>query len=100
MNRTRSHDESIIELIRNDQEFAAEYLRSAYEELDLDGGESAFLIALRHIVEAKGGMKEIAEKAGLSRESLYRALSPEGNPTLRTMCRVVHAAGMKFASIA
>ncbi len=100
MNRTRSHDESIIEMIRNDHEFAAEYLKAAFEELDLEGGESAFLIALRHIVEAKGGMTEIAEKAGLSRESLYRALSPKGNPTLRTMCRVVHAAGLTFASLA
>jgi len=55
---------------------------------------------LRHVIEARGGMAEIAEKTGLSRESLYRSLSPKGNPTLRTMKRVVHATGLTFASIA
>lgn len=100
MNRSRSHDQSVIEMIRNDPEFAVEYLRVAFEELDEEGGEVAFLAALRHIVEARGGMAEVAEKAGLSRESLYRALSPKGNPTLRTMRQVVHATGLTFADIA
>lgn len=100
MNRVRSHDEAVIEMIRNDPDFAAEYLRVAFEELDEEGGEAAFLTALRHVVEARGGMAEIADKAGLSRESLYRALSPKGNPTLRTMRQVVHATGLTFAAIA
>ncbi|NWB85075.1 putative addiction module antidote protein [Pseudomonas gingeri] len=100
MNRSRSHDQSVIEMIRNDPAFAVEYLRLAFEELDADGGEAGFLTALRHVIEARGGMAEIAEKAGLSRESLYRSLSPKGNPTLRTMKRVVHATGLTFASIA
>lgn len=100
MRRSRSHDEAMIQMIREDREFAAEYLRVAFEELDLEGGEISFLAALRQIVEARGGMAEIAEKAGLSRESLYRALSPKGNPTLKTMCKVVHATGLTFASIA
>ena len=99
MNRSKSHDESVIEMIRNDPEFAVEYLRIAFEELDEDGGQASFLTALRHVVEARGGMAEIAEKAGLSRESLYRALSPKGNPTLRTMRQVVHATGMTFAAL-
>lgn len=60
--------------------------------LSEDGGQAGFFTALRHVIEARGGMTEVAEKAGLSRESLYRALSPKGNPTLRTMRQVVHAA--------
>lgn len=100
MSRARNHDETVIEMIRNDPDFAAEYLRVAFEELDEEGGEAGFLTALRHVVEARGGMAEIAARAGLSRESLYRALSPRGNPTLRTMRQVVHAAGLKFAAIA
>ncbi len=95
--RERSHDEATIQMLRDDPEFAEAYLQAAFEELDEEGGEAAFLMALRHIVEARGGMAVIAEKAGLSRESLYRALSPRGNPTLRTMRQVVHAAGLKFA---
>lgn len=100
MNRSRSHDETVIEMIRADPGFAAEYLHVAFEQLDEEGGEAAFLTALRHVVEARGGMAEIAQKAGLSRESLYRALSSKGNPTLRTMCKVVHATGLTFAALA
>lgn len=100
MKRSRSHDETVVEMIRADPAFAAEYLHVAFEELDEEGGEAAFLTALRHVVEARGGMAEVAQKAGLSRESLYRALSPKGNPTLRTMRKVVHAAGLTFAALA
>lgn len=100
MSRSRNHDQTVIEMIRTDPDFAEIYLHTAFEELDEEGGEAGFLIALRHIVEARGGMATVAEKAGLSRESLYRALSPKGNPTLRTMKKVMHAAGLTFSAIA
>lgn len=100
MSRSRSHDESVIEMIRSDPGFAEAYLHTAFEELDEDGGEMGFLMALRHVVEARGGMALISKKTGLSRESLYRALSPRGNPTLKTMKKVIHATGLSFAAIA
>lgn len=96
----KTHDSAVIEMLQNNSDFAAEYLRVAFEEMDEAGGEAAFLAALRHVVEARGGMTAIAEKAQLSRESLYRALSPAGNPTLKTLCAVVHATGIRFADIA
>lgn len=95
-----AHDTAVIEMLQADAYFAAEYLRVAFEEMDEEGGEVAFLVALQHVVEERGGMSAIAEKACLSRESLYRALSPEGNPTLKTLCAAVHAAGIRFADIA
>ena len=98
--KSRNHDEAVIEMLRKDPDFATEYLKVAFEEMDEDGGEAAFLMALRHIVEARGGMTQLAEKTGLSRESLYRSLSPKGNPTLRTMKQVIHATGLKFSAIA
>ncbi len=100
MTFTKPHDDAMIDMLRRDPAFAAEYLRVAFEELDEEGGEAAFLIALRHIVEARGGMSQIAERAQLSRESLYRALSANGNPTLKTLSAVIHAAGLRFAEIA
>lgn len=100
MNTSVTHDESVIKMIQDDPEFAEAYLHAAFEALDEEGGETGFLMALRHIVEAKGGMAAIADHAGLSRESLYRALSAKGNPTLRTMKKVLHATGMRFASLA
>jgi probable addiction module antidote protein len=95
----RTHDEAVIEMLANDPAFAGEYLRVAFEEMDEDGGEAAFLSALRHVVEARGGMASIAERSGLSRESLYRALSSTGNPTLKTLAAVIHATGLRFADI-
>lgn len=92
----KSHDEAVIEMLRNDPGMALDYLRTAFDELDEEGGESAFLMALRHVVEAQGGMALVAERAKVSRESLYRALSPKGNPTLRTMTAVIKAAGVSF----
>jgi len=91
-----THDDAVIEMLRDDPDMAVDYLRTAFDELDEEGGESAFLMALRHVVEAQGGMAAVAERAKVSRESLYRALSPKGNPTLRTMTAVIKATGIHF----
>ncbi|WP_280549330.1 MULTISPECIES: addiction module antidote protein [unclassified Halomonas] len=92
----KRHDAAVVEMLRDDRDMALDYLRAAFDELDEEGGESAFLMALRHVVEAQGGMAAVAECAKVSRESLYRALSPKGNPTLRTMTLVIKATGIHF----
>ena len=51
---------------------------------------------LRKVVEARGGMALVAEKAHLSRETLYRTLSARGNPTIKTLNAVLKATGLKF----
>jgi len=51
---------------------------------------------LRQLAEAYGGMTRIAEEAGVAREALYRALSPKGNPTLKTITAVLKAIGMRL----
>ena len=91
----RPHDETVIELLRDDPEFANEYLAAALDEANEPGGQTALLAALRHIAEAQG-MSAVAERAGLPRESLYRALSPRGNPTIKTLSAVLKATGLKF----
>ena len=81
---------------------SAEYLTSdkainAYMEEALDSDDPAFIAhALGTIARARG-MSRIAKKAGLSRESLYKALSAEGNPEFGTVIRVMHALGLKFS---
>jgi len=65
MNPTsRSLDEAVVELLREDPAFTAEYLAVALEEADEPGGQEALLQALRHVAEAQG-MAKIAERAGL-----------------------------------
>jgi len=92
---SRSHDEAVIDMLCADPEFAAEYLKAALEEADEPGGRGALLMALRHVAEAHG-MTKLARSAGVKREALYRALSPKGNPTLKTLSAVLDAVGLKL----
>jgi probable addiction module antidote protein len=54
------------------------------------------LAALRQIAEARGGIARVAKAAGVERESLYRALSPRGNPRLSTLFAVTRAMGLSL----
>ncbi|MFW0697907.1 addiction module antidote protein [Pantoea sp. R13S299] len=100
MAKERLYDDVMVDALREDPAFAQAYLHQAFLDIDEEGGQEAFLLALRHVVEARGGMATIARKAGVSRESLYRTLSPTGNPTLKTLRSVVHATGFPFSSLA
>jgi probable addiction module antidote protein len=88
-----SHDKAIVEELRRDSKFAAEYLKAALEDAD---EPQVLLIVLRHLAEAKGGVAKIAKAAGIERESLYRALSERGNPRLSTLTAVLKAVGLKL----
>jgi probable addiction module antidote protein len=88
-----SHNEAMIRELRENPEFAAEYLRAALED---DDEPSVLLIALRRIAEARGGIAKVAKAAGIERESLYRALSARGNPRLSTLVAVTKAIGLKL----
>ncbi len=80
---------------------AAEHLETeedmaAYIEAALESGDASLVaFALGDIARAKG-MTEIAREAGLGRESLYKALSPEGNPEFATILKVMRALGLKL----
>lgn len=87
-----SHDETIIRRLRKDPKFAAEYLRAALED---DDEPRVLLIALRQLALAQG-IAKVAKSAGIERESLYRALSPSGNPRLSTLVAVTKAVGLKL----
>jgi probable addiction module antidote protein len=90
------HDRELAEL-RADRELAVEYLKAAMESLDDPDNRAAGLLALRTVAEAYGGLGAVAAEAGISRESLYRALSANGNPTLKTLLAVLKALGMKLS---
>ncbi len=93
------HDQLVIEMLRDDRAFAVEYLKEALAQLDSPDGETLFLLALRRLVEARGGFTRIAIEAGLNRETLYRTLSERGNPTISTTKKILHAAGIKFSEL-
>ncbi|HWE85661.1 MAG TPA: addiction module antidote protein [Terracidiphilus sp.] len=92
------HDWEIREL-RKDREFALELLRAALESLEDPEERGGGLLSLRALAEAYGGLAKVAAQAGISRESLYRSLSPKGNPTLKTLIAVVNAVGLRLTVV-
>jgi probable addiction module antidote protein len=91
--KDRAHDEAMAELFRADPAFAIEYLNSVIEE----GEQADVLIALRQIAVARGGISAIAERAHLNATQLYRTLSPEGNPELKSLSALLKAMNMRLA---
>jgi len=92
MAASKPYQPELIEALSDPRE-AAEYLNAALE----DGDPETFLLALRNVAEAKGRIAELAEKAQLNRESLYRMLSKRGNPELRSLDALLHALGFRLA---
>ncbi len=74
--------------LKNDDDIA-HYLEAVFE----DGDPGLITHALGVVARAKG-MTQVAQAAGLGRESLYKALSPEGNPEFATVLKVMHALGL------
>lgn len=80
---------------------AAEHLNSeeeiaAYLEAALEEGEPALVAAALGDIARARGMTELARETGLGRESLYKALSPNGNPEFSTILKVVNALGLRL----
>ena len=92
-----SHHEREVAELRADHALAVEYLKAAMESLDNPDDRAAGLLALRTVAEAYGGLGAVAAEAGISRESLYRTLSPQGNPTLKTLLAVLKTVGMRLS---
>ena len=92
-----SHHEAELAELRADRELAVAYLKAAMESLDNPQDRAAGLLALRTVAEAYGGLAAVAAEAGISREALYRALSPKGNPTLKTLLAVLKTVGMRLS---
>ena len=80
------------EHLKTDEDIAL-YLDACLEEA---GDDSAFITkALGNVARARG-MSQLARDTGLGRESLYKALSGEGNPSFATILKVIHALGVKL----
>ncbi|MEP7154773.1 MAG: addiction module antidote protein [Betaproteobacteria bacterium] len=94
--RTKTVPYDVAEQLRTPQEMAA-YLDAWLEEAPDDAPGIAR--ALGDIARAKG-MSQVARDTGLSRESLYKALSADGNPSFATVLRVARALGVKFQACA
>ena len=101
----RGLQEEVIAKTKTSPWDAADHLVSvddmaAYLEAALDEGDAAlFAAALGDVARAKG-MSEIARRAEMGRESLYKALSPDGNPELATVLKVLRSLGLRLHTTA
>jgi probable addiction module antidote protein len=96
MSKTKTTRYDVTEHLRTPEELAA-YLEACFEEAN---GDAAFIAkALGDIARAKG-MAQVAHDAGLSRESLYKALSGERSPDFDTILKVMDALGLKLHAVA
>ena len=86
-----THQEWLAGQLQNDA-FAAQYLTQAAQDLE----PAVFTTALRHVIDARGGLAKVADEGNLSRQSLYKAfpLSGRGNPTAKTMFAALRASGL------
>ncbi len=92
MSKTKTTRYDVSEHLRTPEEMAA-YLEASFEEAN---GDAAFIAkALGDIARAKG-MAQVARDSGLSRESLYKALSGERSPGFDTILKVMDALGLKL----
>jgi probable addiction module antidote protein len=93
MSKYRKFKEYHIEQLR-DPEDARIYLSVALEEYEEDGDIEAFLLALKDVAEARGGLSKLS---GLTYQSFYKALLEKGNTQLNTLGAILHGIGFKFS---
>ena len=94
MTKTKTCPWDVTEHLETAEDMAA-YLEAALEE----GDPALVAAAMGDIARAKG-ITQIARETGLGRESLYKALSPEGNPEFATVLKVVRALGLRLHATA
>ena len=92
MNKPKLKKWDSAEHLKTDQDIAL-YLEACFEEA---GDDAAFIAkALGNVARAKG-MSQLARDTGLGRESLYKALSGDGNPSFATVLKIMHALGLRL----
>lgn len=89
--RDASYDDYLVKSMKDPVEAAA-YIEAVMELDD----PAALLVALRHVAKAHG-MAEVARRADVGDKTLFKALSENGNPTLTTIHKVLHAVGLRLS---
>ena len=90
--KLRKFDDYLYEKLR-DPDFAIADMQTALE----DDSVEEFLYALRKVAVAQGGLQKIAEASHHGRESLYKSLSKQGNPRIKTLDDILRVMGMRLA---
>jgi probable addiction module antidote protein len=89
--KVTTYQEDLVNALKDPREAAA-YLNAAIEE----GDRAVFLLALRNVAEAQGGMAALARTTRMNRESLYRMLSSKGNPEIRSILTLLNSMELRL----
>jgi probable addiction module antidote protein len=84
----------VVDYLKTEEDMAG-YLEACMEEA---GDDAAYIAAALGDIARARGMAQLAKDTGISREGLYKALSPDGNPSLATILKVVKALGLKLTT--
>lgn len=93
--KDKHHDDAMAELFKDDPKLAAATLDAILADDQADQGE--LLVTLRQMAKAFGGVPAVAEAAHLNATQLYRTLSKQGNPEVRSLSAILRAMGLRLA---
>lgn len=92
---TGDYQEHLIQSLKN-KKAALAYLQVSLDEYNEDHNKEIFMLALKNVAMAQGGLGHLSSETHLNREHLYRLLSGKGNPTLDTLTTILDALGMRI----
>ncbi len=95
MKQYKKFDQYLIESLK-DTKTAKAFLDTAIYEFEQDGHVAAFMLALRYLAEAKGGINVLSEKTQLNRQNLYKILTSKTTPRLDTTLSIMKGLGYPF----
>jgi probable addiction module antidote protein len=96
MSEFRSFDEYMQQNLQNPAETIA-YLEAALESFEEDNNMEAFLLALKRVVEVKGGITKLARETNLNRQNLYKVFSNKVDPRFSTINTILQHLGLRFS---
>ena len=91
MTRSGDYREYLLDELRDNPDRCVGYLNAALEE-----GGDAFLIALKDVVDARGGVSYLSRKTDLHRVSIHKILSDKGNPSFKNLDAIIGQVGLRF----
>lgn len=98
MTKMRTLRDYLNERLKEPAEAAA-YLAEAFEDYKEHGNMEFLLLSLRSVAEAQGGVATLAKNAHMSRQSVHKILSAQGNPTLASLNPLLHGLGVRLAIV-
>ena len=96
MVKYQKFDDLVVKMLSKDPELLNEYVNLAVNDYMETRNKQQFLFCLNNIVKSFGGVGKIAKKTGKTRQAIYHALSPKGNPTLDTFFDIITNLNFKF----